>query len=97
MDDQSAALPLPLPLQLLLEPDSSIRLASLCGPHDRHLRQIETRLGVVINNRGNAFHFTGDAAAVSAARGVLAELYRQTADGSPQRGAWAPGTTRQSR
>ena len=86
MDDQSAALPLPLPLplplQLLLEPDSSIRLASLCGPHDRHLRQIETRLGVVINNRGNAFHFTGDAVAVSAARGVLAELYRQTADGS---------------
>ena len=67
-------------MQLLLEPDSSVRLASLCGPHDRHLRQIETRLGVVINNRGNKFTLTGPDAAVTATRHVLLELYRQTAD-----------------
>ena len=77
MDDKAQA------LQLILEPDSSVRLASLCGPHDRHLKQIETRLGVVISNRGSKFQLTGADAAITAARDVLLELYRQTADEAP--------------
>ena len=37
---------------LLLEPADNLRLATLCGHLDEHLRQIEHRLAVEINNRG---------------------------------------------
>ncbi|MFP4131595.1 PhoH family protein [Thiohalospira sp.] len=60
---------------LLLEPADNDRLANLCGQFDQHLRQVETRLGVEINNRGNAFRVIGDGPAIAAADAVLRDLY----------------------
>ncbi len=62
-----------------LEPDDTQRLANLCGPFDQHLRQIELRLGVQINNRGNVFRVTGEDAAVDSGERVLRSLYAATA------------------
>ena len=61
-----------------LEPADNERLANLCGAFDQHLRQLERRLGVEINNRGNAFRVLGDAEPVRAAGEVLRQLYEET-------------------
>jgi len=63
---------------LVLEPADNHRLANLCGQFDEHLRQIERRLGVEINNRGSAFRVIGDAESVTAAAEVLKGLYDAT-------------------
>jgi hypothetical protein len=68
----------PASSEFLLEPSDTPRLANLCGPLDEHLRQVEGRLGVEINSRGNAFQVIGDAVAVRAAGRVLKSLYLQT-------------------
>jgi phosphate starvation-inducible PhoH-like protein len=49
----------------LLEPADNARLANLCGHLDEHLRQIERRLGVEINNRGHQFRVIGEPAAIA--------------------------------
>ena len=41
-----------------LSPEDNERLASLCGPFDGHLRQIELKLGVEIANRGFVFRIS---------------------------------------
>jgi phosphate starvation-inducible PhoH-like protein len=61
-----------------LEPDDTARLANRGGPYDEHLRQIELRLGVEINNRGNVFRVIGDDAAVKSGERVLRSLYEAT-------------------
>ena len=61
-----------------LDPQDNARLANLCGPFDEHLRQVELRLGVEINNRGNIFRVIGEQAAVKAAENVLHALYAAT-------------------
>ncbi|HET9818327.1 MAG TPA: PhoH family protein [Rhodanobacteraceae bacterium] len=61
-----------------LEPDDAQRLANLCGPFDEHLRQIEMRLGVEINNRGNVFRVIGEDVAVKSGERVLRTLYAAT-------------------
>ena len=38
-----------------VDPADNERLANLCGQFDEHLKQIESRLGVEISNRGNRF------------------------------------------
>ena len=63
---------------LLLEPVDNDRLANLCGQFDEHLRQIEGRLDVEINNRGNQFRVFGDESARLAATSLLAALYKST-------------------
>jgi len=65
---------------LLLEPTDNERLAKLCGQLDEHLRQIERRLGVEINNRGHQFRVIGEPQAVTVAVAVLEALYRTTQD-----------------
>ncbi|HRD66378.1 MAG TPA: PhoH family protein [Candidatus Competibacter sp.] len=67
---------------LLLEPADNERLAELCGQLDEHLRQIERRLGVEINNRGHQFRVIGEPQAVTVAVAVLEALYRTTQDES---------------
>ncbi|MEO5574005.1 MAG: PhoH family protein [Gammaproteobacteria bacterium] len=62
----------------ILEPADNQRLANLCGQFDEHLKQVERRLGVEINNRGNVFRVIGDARPVHAAGVVLKELYAAT-------------------
>jgi len=65
---------------LLLEPADNARLANLCGNLDEHLRQIERRLGVEINNRGHQFRVIGQAEVVAVAIAVLEALYRSSRD-----------------
>jgi phosphate starvation-inducible PhoH-like protein len=62
----------------VLEPTDNTRLANLCGQFDGHLRQIERRLGVEINNFGNTFNVIGDRPSVLAAGELLKELYAET-------------------
>ena len=62
-----------------LEPVDNERLANLCGSLDSHLRQIERRLGVEINNRGNSFRIIGTAKVVNITSRLLSELYESTA------------------
>jgi phosphate starvation-inducible protein PhoH and related proteins len=64
---------------LVLEPADNQRLANLCGQFDEHLRQVERRLGVEINTRGNLFRIIGDSEAVRAAAEVLKGLYAAAA------------------
>ncbi len=61
-----------------LEPADNERLANLCGSLDSHLRQIEKRLGVEINNRGNLFRIIGTAKIVNITSRLLIELYEST-------------------
>ena len=65
-------------IDIVLDPSDNPRLANLCGPVDEHLRQIERRLGVEINNRGNQFRIIGSHQMVQVASRVLNELYRAT-------------------
>jgi phosphate starvation-inducible PhoH-like protein len=65
-------------VDLLLEPNDARRLAALCGQFDEHLRQIESRLGVVIRGHGNRFYIEGELQASEAAARVLGRLYDQT-------------------
>tara|TARA_S200000501_G_scaffold379009_1_gene446280 strand:+ start:645 stop:1673 length:1029 start_codon:yes stop_codon:yes gene_type:complete len=67
-----------LSVQLTLEPNDSRRLAQLCGPFDQHLRQIESRLGVKIKNRGNRFQFDGIDDTINAASLLIESLYLET-------------------
>jgi phosphate starvation-inducible PhoH-like protein len=62
----------------VLDPEDNARLANLCGPFDEHLRQIELRLGVEINHRGNIFQVIGEEAATKAAEKVARALYATT-------------------
>lgn len=70
--------PNPSSLDITLEPADNRRLANLCGQFDEHLRQVERRLGVEINNRGNHFRVIGDQGPVSAAGELLKSLYDST-------------------
>ncbi len=65
-----------------LDPEDNARLANLCGPFDEHLRQIELRLGVEINHRGNLFQVIGEDAVSRATEKVLKALYAGTEDES---------------
>lgn len=60
---------------ITLEPADNQRLANLCGQFDEHLRLIERRLGVEINNRGNNFRVIGESESVLACAEVLKGLY----------------------
>lgn len=64
-----------------MEPADNQRLANLCGQFDEHLRQVERRLGVEINNRGNVFRVIGDPEAVRATGEVLKGLYAAARSG----------------
>jgi len=69
----------PVSIDLALDPADNARLANLCGQFDEHLRQIEQRLGVEINNRGNQFRVIGDSRMAQAAAAILKQLYAATA------------------
>jgi phosphate starvation-inducible protein PhoH and related proteins len=65
----------PETVDLELLPEDNARLANLCGQLDQHLRQIERRLGIEINNRGALFRLIGDREGVRAGEGLLRDLY----------------------
>ncbi len=66
---------------LTLEPNDARHLAMLCGQLDAHLRQIEQRLGIHINARGNQFLLSGPAVNVAAGRELLIHLYAEICQG----------------
>ena len=68
----------PVAAEVVLHPPDNERLANLCGPLDGHLRQIERRLGVEINNRGNSFRIIGTPKSVEIANRLLKDLYDST-------------------
>ena len=65
-------------LNLHLEPADNLRLASLCGPFDDNLKQLERRLGVEISYRDNHFQLLGKQAQVDAVAVILKHLYVET-------------------
>lgn len=65
-------------MEVILEPLDNERLANLCGPLDAHLRQVEKRLGVEINNRGNRFRIIGTPKSVETTNRLLINLYDST-------------------
>jgi len=64
--------------EFILTPSDNDRLANLCGPMDDHLRQIERKLGVEINNRGNHFRVIGAQQSVDLANKAIEDLYKST-------------------
>ena len=67
-----------LAADFVLDSIDNERLANLCGQFDEHLRQLERRLGVEINNRGSTFHVVGTADSVSATQQIIRNLYEAT-------------------
>lgn len=65
-------------LQFDLEPVDAHRFVLLCGLFNEHLQQIEQRLGIRINNRGNHFELTGDGQMINAGKDILYQLYAET-------------------
>ena len=65
-------------LDVVLAPDDHERMANLCGQFDEHIRQIEDRLGVRINSRGNRFELAGTEAATTQGERVLRALFAAT-------------------
>lgn len=68
-------------IRFRLTPADNSRLASLCGLHDEHIRQIEESLGVAISNRGNDFCVTGAPELADSTERFLKDLYRHTGSG----------------
>ena len=64
--------------QVYLEPSEHKRLASLCGPFDDNIKQLERRLGVEISYRNNEFKVLGPALQVSGTIELLKNLYIET-------------------
>ena len=69
-------------IDIILEPADNERLAALCGQLDAHLHQLEQRLGVEINSRGNQFRIIGEAGVAKRAGQILESLYLETESGS---------------
>ena len=70
----------PSSINLALTPEDNDRLVNVCGQADEHLRQIERRLGIEINNRGNQFRLIGEQGAIRAGEEVLKGLYDAAID-----------------
>ncbi|WP_371195890.1 PhoH family protein [Glaciecola sp. SC05] len=64
--------------KIVLEPQDSKRLVSLCGPFDDNIKQIERRLGVEISYRNNQFSVMGDPQQANGASELLKLLYIET-------------------
>ncbi len=67
--------------QLRIEFEDNRLLPALFGEHDKHLAQIEQRLGVSLLNRGNVVDISGSSDAAAVARETLIRLYRRVEDG----------------
>jgi phosphate starvation-inducible PhoH-like protein len=67
-------------IDLVLLPDDQARLANLRGQFDEHLRQVEMRLGLSIQSRGNRFELRGPEGEARQGSEVLERLFELTAD-----------------
>ena len=69
------------PDSVRIEFEDNRLLPALFGEHDKHLAQIEQRLGVTLHNRGNVVDISGPTGAADIARDVLRRLYRRAGNG----------------
>ncbi len=74
--------------EFIAEGASAAQLAELAGELDAHLKQLERRLGVVISQRGERYHLSGEATSVQAAADVLRQLYGQVRAGRSLSQQW---------
>ncbi|HBW83228.1 MAG: PhoH family protein [Gammaproteobacteria bacterium] len=65
-------------IKLTLLPDSTQRLANLCGRLNEHIQQIELGMQLKIIQRGNIFQLNGDERAVANGCDLLEMLYQTT-------------------
>ncbi len=65
-------------LDLELQPADGQRLASLCGPFDDNIKQLERRLGVEINHQNQHFQIVGPERLARVANDILTRLYVDT-------------------
>lgn len=63
-----------------IDSDDNERLSNLCGPLDKHLRQIERRLGIEINNRGFHFSVYGEPGYAQKGKALIEELFAVTGE-----------------
>jgi len=63
---------------VVVDPFENDRLANLCGQFDEHIRLLERRLGVDINQRGNEFSIIGASEAVALTERIVRILYELT-------------------
>jgi len=63
---------------VVVDPFENDRLANLCGQFDEHIRLLERRLGVDINQRGNEFSINGSPESVALAGRIVRILYELT-------------------
>ena len=68
-------------IEVTLQPDDNARLASLCGPLDAHIGQVERHFDVVIRRHGHSFAISGAPGPVAGAGAALQTLYAETASG----------------
>jgi phosphate starvation-inducible PhoH-like protein len=66
-------------VEFKLEPTDNERLMNLSGQFDQHFRHLETRLDVIIGNRGHDFKVSGLPARLQVAVNLIKELYDVTA------------------
>ena len=69
------------PASVQLDFDDNRLLPLLYGAHDKHLAQIEQRLGVSLTSRGNRLIIAGSPDATELARRALERLYRRIKSG----------------
>ncbi|MBC6413831.1 MAG: PhoH family protein [Chromatiales bacterium] len=62
---------------IVLEPANLSRIASLCGPLNEHIEQLEQHFGVYISHRGNKFSIRGEARSRQVAAYLLKKLYEK--------------------
>ena len=65
-------------MNLYLEPAETRRLASLCGPYDDNIKQLERRLGVEITHKNNHFTIVGLPRNAFNVNNLLKQLYIET-------------------
>ncbi len=75
------SLPSTFSFDLVFSPPDNARLASLCGPYDNNLKQIEQHFGVTVRVRENSLRISGEETAARAATQVLEQLYAEAARG----------------
>ena len=63
-----------------IDSDDNERLSNLCGPLDKHLRLIERRLGIEINNRGFHFSVYGTPLFTQRGKALIQELFDFTGE-----------------
>ncbi len=61
--------------EFTLKPSDNKRLANLCGKCDEHLRQLENRFDIKINNRGHYFSIIGLNNVVQNVTKIIKQLY----------------------